>query len=137
MTIIVPVGKALCMSHPTPLRTRDCTILFLAIFAALTRAPHNMDTVLGRRELVLKMLRRGDTATLSDDTLAALSGELLAIATRFPTIDVLLALYDEAVIIAKNITVGLDMAMAGEVQGLPFLARHVTPRWFDVNLEAM
>jgi len=125
------------MSHPTPLRTRDRTILFLAIFATLARAPSNMDTVLGRRELVLKMLRRGDTATLSDDTLTALSGELLAIATRFPTIDVLLALYDEAVIIATNITVGLDVAMAGEVQGLPFLARNVTPGWFDVNLEAM
>jgi len=125
------------MSHPTPLRTRDRTILFLAIFATLARTPSDTDTFLGRRELVLKMLRRGDTAILSDDALTALSGELLAIATRFPTVDVLLASYDEAVVVATNITVGLDMALAGAVEGLPFLARNVTPEWFDVNLEAM
>lgn len=125
------------MSHPTPLRTRDCTILFLAIFTTLARAPSNTDTFLGRRELVLKMLRRGDTATLSDDALTALSGELLAIAVRFPTVDVLLALYDEAVVVATNITGGLDMALAGEVDGLPFLARNAMPGWLDMNLEAM
>jgi len=107
------------MAHLSPPRTDGTAVLLLTTVAALTRLPPHATAPLRRDDLVRQMLKRGDPATLSPDALHALTTELLQVADQFPTFDVLLVAYDQAVTAVTHIPAGLAIAVAGQIAGTP------------------
>jgi len=106
----------------SPLHAPDLPVLFLSVLGRLaTAVPATFAPGDPRLALAQQLLRRAHMP-LPDDVTARVAEELVLLSHGVTSREDLIARFDDVERTARHIAVGVEMALAGQVVGLPLFA---------------